>query len=310
MTKKSTKSAMRDHVGSNAETNSIQLEYGAIAHRAVGTGPDLLFIHGWPLDGRTWRHIVPELSRQFRCHVIDLPGTGQTRWSTDGPIGFHEHAETVCAVIEALGLDAVGLVSHDSGGAIARLVAATIPNKITGLVMGNTEIPGFTPWRIGVVQLAQKLPGAGSAMRTMLRSRLLRRLPFMLGDCFGDRKHIDGEFFELFCRPMIDSDAVFAGQMRFAANIDHDVLNSLDLVHARINAPVRLVWGDRDPWFPLKKCLPMSKQFAGAVEVATLPGGKLFAHEEMPHEFARHTREHFSSLYANESNQKGDLTRA
>ena len=57
--------------------------------------------------------------------------------------------------------------------------------------------------------------------------------------------------------------------------------------HSRITAPVALLWGADDPWFPLGKVRPMVTQFRKPAELHEIAGGKLFVHEEKPHEWAR-----------------------
>ena len=49
---------------------------GEAAYRCVGTGPDVLFVHGWPVSSATFRKLLPHLVDHVTCHVIDLPGAG------------------------------------------------------------------------------------------------------------------------------------------------------------------------------------------------------------------------------------------
>ena len=37
---------------------------GEVAYRRVGTGPDVLFVHGWPVSGATFRHLLPAPRRR------------------------------------------------------------------------------------------------------------------------------------------------------------------------------------------------------------------------------------------------------
>ncbi len=54
-----------------------------LAYWRVGSGPTLVFVHGWPLSSATWVKLVPELSEHFTCVVFDQSGTGQTRTNGD-----------------------------------------------------------------------------------------------------------------------------------------------------------------------------------------------------------------------------------
>ena len=56
---------------------------GEVAYRRVGTGPDVLFVHGWPVSGATFRRLLPHLVDHVTCHVIDLPGAGSSRFMAD-----------------------------------------------------------------------------------------------------------------------------------------------------------------------------------------------------------------------------------
>ncbi len=45
----------------------------------LGTGPDLVLLHGWALHGGAWSAVANRLASRFRVHVIDLPGHGLSR---------------------------------------------------------------------------------------------------------------------------------------------------------------------------------------------------------------------------------------
>ena len=103
----------------------IDLGHSRIPHYCIGRGPDVLFVHGWPLYSATFRGIVPLLADRFTCHLIDLPGTGASDWDARSRIGLSHHVQSVRRVIEQLGLGEFALVAHDSGAVVARLAAAS-----------------------------------------------------------------------------------------------------------------------------------------------------------------------------------------
>src|SRR5207244_12221655 len=112
---------------------------GRLAYWRFGQGPDVVLVHGWPLTAATFRHLVPALARHYTLHLFDLPGVGHSaEWG--GPIGLGPHAAALSAAIDTLGLGRYALVAHDSGGTIARLVAADDARAVA-LVLGNIEIP-------------------------------------------------------------------------------------------------------------------------------------------------------------------------
>lgn len=261
----------------------IDIGHSRLAYRRFGAGPDVVFVHGWPLHSATFRHVVARLASSVTCHLIDLPGTGQTEWDDDAPIGLVAHAETVRAAVDALGLERYAVVAHDSGGAIARMLAGA-DARVTGLVLGNTEIPGHTPGLVAFYAMALRLPG-GPAMFRMLMGRAAVRRSFLgFKGCFADPAYVDGEFRELFVDPILGSKRALGGQLGLFRNLGE--LHALREVNARVRVPVRLVWGARDPFFPLAKARAMLDQFSAAAELVVIEDAKLFAHEDFPDEFA------------------------
>jgi pimeloyl-ACP methyl ester carboxylesterase len=89
-------------------------------HVAVdeGDGPPLVMLHGWPQDSRMWRHVVPALSKRFRCIAMDLRGLGRSPAPADG-YDKQQLARDVLHTMDDLGLDQVRIVGHDWGGVAA-----------------------------------------------------------------------------------------------------------------------------------------------------------------------------------------------
>lgn len=275
----------------------IEMTEGRLAYERHGEGPDLVFVHGWPLHSATFRHVVPALAKDFTCHLFDLPGTGKTEWraARGDLVG---HARIVREAIDSLGLEEYGLVSHDSGAAIARLVAAD-DRRVRGLVMGNTEIPGHRPWQVELYVAAVRVPGMVKMLTTLMRSSMVRRSSLGFGGCFDDATLLEpgGEFHELFVRPILEDPAVAEGQMGLLRGLDWSVIDGLADVHAQIQCPVRLVWGPHCPFFPAELAERMVDQFPGGADYVELPSGKVFAHEEHPLAFAAQTRELFRRCF-------------
>lgn len=132
--------------------DSIALIDGAWAHRQVsangnrfhvaemGTGPLVVFLHGFPDFWWTWRHQLPAFAQAgFRAVAMDLRGYGA---SDKPPRGYDGYtlAGDVVGVIRALGERDAILVGHDWGGALAWSVAAFHPRLVRGLaVLGSAH---------------------------------------------------------------------------------------------------------------------------------------------------------------------------
>ena len=272
---------------SKPPTNFIDVGHSRIAHRALGCGPDVLFIHGWPLNGATWRNVVPRLADDFTCHVIDLPGTGFTETGADAPIDFMSHVITVHHVVERLGLRRYAIVGHDSGGFVARHVAAG-DDRVTGVVLSDTEIPGHHPFLIRMFVVAGRV--WPELLMTIMRSPRLRRTSLGFGTCFTDPNFVNGDFFELFVRPMLEVPHITAGQMALLRALDFRLTDEMEAVHRKMRMPVRLIWGTDDPFFPIAKARHMLPSFGGPVDLHEITGAKLYSHEDHPDEFVAAAR--------------------
>lgn len=50
---------------------------------SIGSGPDLILIHGWAMHGGIFAPLTPLLAERFRVHVVDLPGHGYSSESDE-----------------------------------------------------------------------------------------------------------------------------------------------------------------------------------------------------------------------------------
>jgi len=274
----------------------IDAGHSRVAHWRFGRGPDLLFVHGWPLHSATFRHLLPRLSARFSCHLIDLPGTGHTRSDPNPPIGLSEHADTLRRVVDKLGLTRFAYVAHDSGGSAARM-AAMGDARVAGIVLGDTEIPGHHPWLVETAMKGLNLPGALRLYGTCLRMPWFRRTGFAFASFFTDRRTIEGEFREWFLQPMFDSYEVMQGQMRLIQRFDPQVVDDLSQVHRRLRAPTLLVWGTADTLFPLAKAKAMVDQFHGGAQLREIQGAGLMGHEDRAEEFLAHAEPFLANCF-------------
>lgn len=258
---------------------------GEVAYRTVGSGPDVLFVHGWPVSSATFRTLLPHLVDHVRCHLIDLPGAGSSRFTPATPLSITNHIHSVRTVVDALHLDHVAVVGHDSGGLIARHALAGDPRvRAFGLI--DTEQSGGESWRFRAFLAARHLPAYGSALGWVAGRHRLRRSQLVLGGAFTNRDLLDGEFDEFFLEPLRRSPEHRRATTRLLRSFDHQMIRDLADLHRKIDVPVQLVWGADDRFFPVERARAMLATFAHA-KLAVIPGAAVFAHEERPIEVAQ-----------------------
>ncbi len=258
---------------------------GQMAYRRVGTGPDVLFVHGWPASGATFRTLLPHLTPHVTCHVVDLLGAGSSRFGPDTVVSVDRHVRAVRQVLDILALDAVAVVGHDSGGLIVRHALAGDP-RVRAMGLIDTEQPHGLNWRFRQFLLAPRLPGFDALFRRLLGARRLRRHPLLLGSVFADRSLLDGEFDEFFLQPLRRDPARRRAAVALLKSFDTKLVDDLAAVHARIEVPVQLVWGALDPFFPVRRAREMVAGFPDA-RLTVVDDASLFVHEERPADVAR-----------------------
>ena len=257
---------------------------GELAYRRIGQGPDVLFVHGWPVSSATFRLLLPHLVDHVTCHLIDLPGAGSSRITADTPLTIDNHIRSVRVAIDLLEFDRVAVVGHDSGGMIARHAMAGDPRlRAMGLV--DTEQSTGLTWKFKFFIAGRRVPGFGAALGWLAGQPRLRRNRFVLGDAFADPSLLDGEFDEFFLQPLHRSPEYRTATMRLLRSFDLAHVRALGDLHRRIDVPVQLVWGEHDRFFPVPLAEQMVSSFPDA-RLTVIPGAGLFSHEERPADVA------------------------
>src|SRR5262249_26789915 len=103
----------------DANSNGVKIHYVAI-----GKGPLIVMIHGFPDFWYTWRKQMDALSGQYRVVAVDQRGYDLS----DRPAGVEQYAmpllvADIGAVIKAEGRDKAVIVGHDWGGAVSWALA-------------------------------------------------------------------------------------------------------------------------------------------------------------------------------------------
>ncbi len=221
------------------KTNQLDLDGSAIALADIGKGPVLLFYTG--IGSFVWRDVLLRLSADFRCVVLDPPGIGLSSPVPRSATTLANSARAVTAVIQALDLQDVTLVVHDTSGPPALAAAARTPDRIRGIVGVNTF--GWKP--------------AGWAFRGMLAlmgSPMMRRIDVATGllahvstTAFGVGRHLDeasrGAYREGLARS-IGAFHDYLGQARFSDQIYDEVTRALTGPFRRL--PLLTIFGERN----------------------------------------------------------------
>ncbi|RZI53829.1 MAG: alpha/beta fold hydrolase [Pseudonocardia sp.] len=120
----------------------------------LGDGPPLLIFPSFgPMPGTTawltYQKVLPELSKHYRCILIDLPNFGRT-----GPVVFDEPLHVTCARIAATLMDHLDIprsivMGNSIGGTVAIAYSLKYPDRVEKLVIGGCHAStGGDPYSI------------------------------------------------------------------------------------------------------------------------------------------------------------------
>jgi pimeloyl-ACP methyl ester carboxylesterase len=114
------------------EWHHVEVDGRPAAYGVGGSGPPLVFLHGWGLSARTYRASLQCLLRAgVRVWAPSLPPREAG--------GLDAYAHWVGAFCDAVGLDEPAVFAgHSFGGAVAIRSAHREPQRIRGLVLVNS----------------------------------------------------------------------------------------------------------------------------------------------------------------------------
>jgi pimeloyl-ACP methyl ester carboxylesterase len=218
--------------------NGIEMHF-----EELGAGEPLLLLHGFTGAGADWRHAydLDELARRWRLIVPDLRGHGRST----NPGGAFTHAQCardVGALLDHLGIARFRAVGMSLGGNTLLHMATGVPDRVAAMVLVSATM--YYP--------AQ----ARAIMRQMTEAT---RSP--------------GEWAEMRARHGGGDDqirALWANARAFAD--DYQDMSFTPPRLAIITAPTLIVYGDRDPLYPVEMAVDMYRAIPRA-SLHVVPGG-------------------------------------
>ncbi|MEH0547473.1 alpha/beta fold hydrolase [Streptomyces sp. B21-105] len=105
-----------------------------------GTGAAVLLLHGFPQHWFAWHRVAALSAAGPRLICPDLRGLG---WSEQTRRGYDidSLSEDMLALLDALGLDRVGLVGHDWGAHVGFRLCLRAPERFSGFLALNMAHP-------------------------------------------------------------------------------------------------------------------------------------------------------------------------
>ena len=119
-------------------TEHLTFERGVLnfSAQAMGDGPIVLCLHGFPDNAGSFRHQLPVLAEAgYRAISLTLRGYELRSIPADGDYTIETIANDILAVIDSLDTGPVHLIGHDWGAAVAYVAAAAAPKRFQSLTV-------------------------------------------------------------------------------------------------------------------------------------------------------------------------------
>ena len=210
-----------------------------------GSGPPLLFLHGWSSNWQVFLLNIAAFMGTHRCLAIDLPGFGASEMPSE-PISIRGYAKTVDAMCDALGVDCVSVVGNSMGGFIGAELALSFDTRVDRLVLvsaAGLSTENFAPApAVGLAWLiAAGVPYAERFQPAVVRRPRLRRAAMQWALRYPERLSV----------PLAEELVLSFGRPGFVpalrALLEYSYRDRL----AAIEIPVLIVWGRNDMLVPV-----------------------------------------------------------
>jgi pimeloyl-ACP methyl ester carboxylesterase len=276
-----------------SEVQEIQLPAGTIRYREAGSGPPIVFVHGYLVGGRLWDGVVEALAERFRCIAPDWPLGSQTiAMNPDADLTPPGLASIVESFVEALDLTDVTLVGNDSGGAVCQVLVARRPARIARLVLTNCDThDNFPPGIFKALPPLAKLPGGVPMLTLPFRSAAVVRLAFKP---FSKTTPPAG-LLESWAKPATSDKAILRDLGKVTRGMDkkHTLAAAEQL--SGTGFPLLLAWAPGDRFFPVSYAERLGSEIGGA-KLVLIPDSATFVPFDQPVRLAAEIAE-FASSY-------------
>lgn len=274
-----------------------------ISCQISGTGPALLLLHGFPQTKAIWRHIAPELAKQFSVVVTDLRGYG----ASSKPAATPDHATyskrsmaaDQHAVMQALGHPKFSVLGHDRGGRVSHRLAMDFPESVERLMVLDIS-PTLTMYENTNMEFAKGywhwffLIQPEPVPETMIGANPEYWLKNHMGRHAGTGIFSPDRWAE-YLAGASDPHGMHAMCEDYRAAV------TIDLIHDRadraagrkLNIPLKVLWGEHGLVNKCFKPLNDWKQVANVVDGSAVPSGH-YIPEEIPDRLLTEAKEFFA----------------
>jgi len=244
---------------------------------------------------------MARLANRYKLIAPDLRGFGDSD-KPNGPFGAQDHAADILTLLDALGIERVGLIGHDVGGAAMQPLARKAPERLVGLFFFGFVYPGIgsrmaAPDRLNEIwyqsfnqmKMAPTLVGASQETCRAYISHFLRHWAY--------RKNAFDDALSAFIENFMKPGNLVGGFAHYKASHSGRVAMLKGQAQALppIIPPTCVRWPEQDPLLPYEWTDRLGETFVN-LDLAPFPDVGHFPHREDPDRAATEISAFFDRL--------------
>ena len=261
---------------------------------------NILLVHGFGASKRHWRHNQDFLGNIFNCYSIDLLGFGESS-QPSALLDYEPFKEnyikysfdlwgsqiaTFCSeVIKS----PVYLVGNSIGGVISLKAAQILGDKCNGAILIDCAQRTMDDKRLKKNDFFMNL--LRPVLKTVVRQRIISNTLFeraankkvikeILMRAYPSGNNVDKELIEILYEPSQRENSKEA--FRGFINLFDDYL-ATDFFE-KINIPIQLIWGEKDPWESLDEAKEWKNNYKNIKRLDVIKNAGHCPHDENPKE--------------------------
>ena len=280
------------------DTEQLSFEHEALifSAQAMGDGPIVLCLHGFPDNARSFRHQLPALAEAgYRAISLTLRGYEPGAIPADGDYTMETIATDILAVIESLDTGPVHLIGHDWGAAVAYVATSATPERFKSLtVMAVPHVGRFAreglripkqlrlSWYMGFFNI----PWLSDWVVQRQDYAFIRKLWRDWSPGWQPEPGVLDSVIQTLSQPGVRSAAL--GYYRAALSIKA-LLVSAEEAHYPVPVPTLALSGERDGCIASEVCeqLMVAQDFPKGLTFSRIAEAGHFLHQEQPEQVNR-----------------------
>jgi pimeloyl-ACP methyl ester carboxylesterase len=237
--------------GAAFEAHEVDLHGHRAVYRTIGSGPNLVLIHGMINSSRHWEAVATRLAGSYRVIAPDLIGHGDAA-TPRGDYSLGAHAASIRDLLTTIGVERATIVGHSLGGGVAMQFFYQFPQRTERLVLISS---GGLGHEVSPLLRGAALPGSAALLRLAARPGLVGAIAAS-GARLRARGNSSGVYLQAVARalgPLQEkgSRQAFLETLRSVIDVHGQRVSARDRLYLLGEMPTLIVWGERDRTIPI-----------------------------------------------------------